>query len=133
MHFFAKKHKLTPESLIFPDGFSCRPDGTYKNDKGQWVFVEVYARQGQLKGAQPKKVCTDMLKLITAEKILKQPVQKYILFGSNEAMKCFQNNSWHKRAADEWNITLETGELSEQTKQSLKAAQARQKMVNVTD
>lgn len=133
LHSFSKTYKLTEEKPVFPDGFSCQPDGTYKDDKGQWVWVEVYARQGRLKGAQPKKVCTDILKLITAEKILKQPVQKYILFGSEEAMKCFQNNSWHRRAAEEWDIKLEAGELSEQTKQSLKAAQARQKMVNPAD
>lgn len=133
LYSFSKKYKLTEEKPVFPDVFSCQPDGTYKNDKEEWVWVEVYAHQGPLKSAQRQKVCTDILKLITAEKILQQPIQKYILFGSEEAMQCFQNNSWHARSVQEWNIKLEVGELSEQTKQKLAAAQARQKMLNAAE
>lgn len=133
LNSFAIKHKLIREKLIFPNDFSCQIDGTYRNAQDQWIWVEVYAHQGKLKGAQPKKVCTDILKLITLEKILNQSVQKYILFGNDEAMKCFQNNSWYRRAVDTWNIKLEVGALSEQTKQNLRVAQTRQKMVNVAD
>lgn len=130
---FIQKYTLIPQKPIFPETFSAKLDGSYQNSAGEWIFVEIYTHQGALKSAQRQKVCTDILKLITAEKILNQPVRKYILFGSDEAMKCFQNNSWHRKAVDKWDIKLEIGELSEQTKQNLKVAQARQKMVNAAD
>lgn len=130
---FIQTHHLTVEKPTFPTPFPAEFDGTYKNSAGQWIFIEVYAHQGPLKSAQRQKVCTDILKLITAEKILQQPIQKYILFGCDEAMQCFQNNSWHARSVKEWDIKLEVGELAEQTKQKLRAAQARQKMVNVAE
>lgn len=130
---FIQTHHLIPEKPTFPTPFPAEFDGTYKNSAGQWIFIEVYAHQGALKSAQRYKVCTDILKLITAEKMLQISIQKYILFGCVEAMKYFQNNSWHARTVKEWDIKLEVGELSEQTKQKLRAAQARQKMVNAAE
>lgn len=130
---FIQTHHLVAEKPTFPTPFPAQFDGTYKNSARQWIFIEVYAHQGPLKSAQRQKVCTDILKLITAEKILQQPIQKYILFGCDEAMQCFQNNSWPARSVKEWDIKLEVGELAEQTKQKLRAAQARQKMVNAAE
>ena len=130
---FIQTHHLVAEKPTFPTPFPAQFDGTYKNSAGQWIFIEVYAHQGPLKSAQRQKVCTDILKLITAEKILQQPIQKYILFGCDKAMKCFQNDSWYSQAVNKWGINLEIGELSETTKHRLKAAQERQKMVNVSD
>lgn len=130
---FIQKHHLIEETPSFPTPFPAKFDGTYKNSAGEWIFIEIYAHQGPLKSAQRKKVCTDILKLITAEQLFTKPIQKYILFGCEEALKFFQNNSWHTQAVAKWKIKLEVGTLSEQTKLRLKAAQARQKMVNTTD
>lgn len=92
--------------------------------------MEVYAHQEKLKGAQPKKICTDILKLITAEKMLGLSVEKWILFGSEEAKSFVDGESWYHEIIKNFDIHLETGELSPQTIQKIQAAQHRPKMVN---
>ncbi|MGN0024793.1 MAG: hypothetical protein ACI351_05115 [Candidatus Avelusimicrobium sp.] len=132
-HHFMQTNHLIAEPPMFPTPFPAKFDGTYKNSAGEWIFIEIYAHQGPLKSAQRQKVCTDILKLVTAEQLLTEPIQKYVLFGCAEAMKSFQNNSWYTQSVDKWKIKLEVGILSEGTKLRLKAAQERQKMVNVAD
>lgn len=73
---FVRKYKLIVDQVIFPTKFPIQIDGIYTNRNGQRVWVEVYAHQEKLKGAQPKKICTDILKLITAEKMLGLSVEK---------------------------------------------------------
>lgn len=124
---FERDRKLTPCEPTFSNDFSVKIDGTYKNDNKQWIFIEVYARQGTLKSGHYRKVCTDMLKLITAEQFLGEKTEKYILFGSEEAKSCFENNSWHNKAAKKFGINLEIGKLSDDTKKKLRTAQIRQK------
>ena len=51
---------LRPASVDLADGVAIKVDGC---DEARSMFVEAYARQGALKGAQPKKVAQDILKL----------------------------------------------------------------------
>lgn len=127
---FVRKYKLIADQVIFPTKFPIQIDGIYTNRNGQRVWVEVYAHQEKLKGAQPKKICTDILKLITAEKMLGLSVEKWILFGSEEAKSFVDGESWYHEIIKNFDIHLETGELSPQTIQKIQAAQHRPKMVN---
>ena len=127
---FVRKYKLIVDQVIFPTKFPIQIDGIYTNRNGQRVWVEVYAHQEKLKGAQPKKICTDILKLITAEKMLGLSVEKWILFGSEEAKSFVDGESCYHEIIKNFDIHLETGELSPQTIQKIQAAQPRQKIVN---
>src|SRR5947209_4817982 len=53
---------LSPKRLVFPSGAQVEVDGASSDNS---ILVEVFARQGALKGGQQKKVCQDALKLIT--------------------------------------------------------------------
>lgn len=105
-------------------------DGYGQDKDGNLYLIEVYARIGELKGAQPKKVCTDILKLIYCEKMLNKPVNKYILFVDQKPYEFFKNSSWYADAAKQYHIHFKVVSVSDQTKQDISAAQQRQKMVN---
>ena len=81
---------------------TCQPDGV--NSTGKKI-VEVYARVGTLRGAQVKKVATDILKLAT---IRQQPgyesARCEIYFVDDTARDSIRG--WMKEAAAEFGVTL---------------------------
>lgn len=68
------------------------------------VVVEIYARIGDLKGAQLHKVRADILKLAFIEKRLGSQWKKYICFIDEDAAKFIKGTSWAAEAAREFEI-----------------------------
>lgn len=120
---------LTPGSLDLPNGARVDVDGI---DEEKVVFVEIFARQGRLRGAQFHKVARDALKLITLTKG-REETRRIIAFGDAEAAACVTGKSWLAEALATWNIEIMVVELDENVRAGLHAAQARQVMVNPTD
>lgn len=117
---------LKTASLVLPNGARVLVDGAAQNNT---VFVEVFAHQGRLKGAQPKKVAHDALKLITLQR--SYPDARLILaFADETAAACVKGKSWLAEALETWSVEVEVVELSAETKQRLQEAQLRQVMVN---
>lgn len=130
---FVEDNHLTPIKIDFPDNFRIKPDGIYKKPDGTIILAEVYVHQGPLKGSQPDKICADMLKLITAQKILAKKGLKtelYILLACEEAEKHFKGKSWHSAVVQHFDIHVEVDKLRPQTIEKIKQAQEKQKMVN---
>ena len=130
---FKEKHKVQTSSFVFPPDFPVKIDGIYESTGGKLLLVEVYAHQGFLKSAQTHKICADMLKLITAQKILAQnglKAELYILLACEEAEKHFNGKSWHSAVVKHFDIHIEVGKLSPETIEKIKQAQEKQKMVN---
>ena len=117
---------LAPTKLQLDGGARVDVDGV---DPDQNVFVEVFARQGKLKGAQFHKVARDALKLITIARD-RPDARIAIAFGSHEAADCVRNRSWLSEALTTWNIRVIVVELEEAVRDSILAAQARQIMIN---
>lgn len=130
---FEAKHKVKKSSFVFSNEFPVKIDGIYENTDRKFLLVEVYAHQGNLKAAQTHKICTDILKLITAQKILVQnglKAELYILLACEEAERHLKGQSWHSAVVKHFDIRIEVGQLSLQTIERIKQAQTRQKMVN---
>jgi hypothetical protein len=117
---------LAPRSFDLPNGSRIAVDGT---DAHGEVFVEIFARQGRLKGAQFHKVARDALKLITLTKG-RQGVRRIVAFGDAEAAACVTGRSWLSEALTSWNVEVMVVDLDEAVRDGLRAAQARQVMVN---
>ena len=92
------------------------------------VLVEIFARQGMLKGGQVKKVAQDALKLITLKR--ERPDAKlYLAFASDEAAAYVRNpKGWLTEALRVWGVHVLVVEIPEATKRALVSAQARQVM-----
>ena len=118
--------ELKPTTLTLKGGARVDVDGA---DSGQTTFVEIFARQGRLKGAQFHKVARDALKLIPIARS-RENVRLAIGFGSAEAAACMTGKSWLSEALDTWNIRVIVVDIDQAVRDSILAAQARQIMVN---
>jgi hypothetical protein len=117
---------LTPTTLTLPNGARVDVDGV---DDEQRVFVEIFAKQGRLRGAQFHKVARDALKLITITKD-RPETRRIVAFADQQAADCVLGKSWLAEALTTWGIEVLVVELDEEIRAGLRAAQARQVMMN---
>jgi hypothetical protein len=120
--------ELTPKSLRLDGGARVDVDGVARDET---VFVEIFAHQGRLKGAQFHKVARDALKLITLGR--SRPESRLIIaFCDADAAACVSASSWLAEALRTWRIEVFVANLDADVCAGLRSAQARQVMVNPT-
>lgn len=118
--------ELMPKSLRLDGGARVDVDGVAQDES---VFVEIFAHQGRLKGAQFHKVARDALKLITLGR--GRPKSRLILaFGDAAAAASVSAGSWLAEALRTWGIEVLVVNLDTDVRAGLLSAQARQIMVN---
>jgi hypothetical protein len=94
------------------------------------VVAEAYARQGRLKGAQPKKIAQDILKLALLKREAgREETQTIIALASVEALDSI--SGWLRDAAHAFEVELRVVEIPDELRAKIRAAQARQVMVNL--
>lgn len=118
---------LAPGSVTLENGTKVQIDGI---DKSKQVLCEVYAHIGPMKGSQPDKVGTDMLKLILVERENGRRWHKILCFADKEAMRRFSGKSWLAEAAQMFHFELELVTLPHKARIKVRRAQRRQIMVN---
>lgn len=111
-----KKLRLSNGGYLELDGFCESPP----------IFCEIWAHVGSVKGAQPKKVMTDALKLIFARRILNKSAKCILLFADHLAASRFQGTSWMAECLFEHEISIEVIELPEELTDKVQNAQDRQ-------
>jgi len=119
--------KLIPRRLLLSETTSVQLDGL---DVESQVACEVYARLGKLKGSQPDKVASDLLKLNLVEEVFGGKWRKILCFASEEAARVIQGKSWLAAAAAHFEVEVHLVTLAEAERELLLAAQIRQVMVN---
>jgi len=118
--------KFEPSAEL-PIDVGVKPDAIDPINK---VVVEVYARVGEVKGAQLHKIKGDILKLALIEKRLGAGWRKIMCFASDEAAKYVQGKSWVAEAAREFGVEIYVVQLPDEQKDNVISAQKRQRMVN---
>jgi hypothetical protein len=119
---------LAPEKLPLGEAVSVDIDGIDRNNS---VMCEIYAHLGTLnKKGQRDKVATDVLKMLLAERHLGGSWRKIYCFNNEAAAAVLRGNSWLARAAKVFGVQEQVVSLTEEVNASLRAAQARQEMVN---
>jgi hypothetical protein len=121
--------ELVPQPAKIPlrGGVYVEVDGATPN---LTVVVEAYARQGKLKGAQPKKIAQDILKLALLKRESgRERTRAVIAFASREARDSI--SGWIQQAAVAFDIELIVVEVPNQLRNKICAAQHRQIMVNL--
>jgi hypothetical protein len=118
--------ELDPRSVELGKKATVQVDGCAADES---VFVEIFAHQGPLKGGQRHKVKGDALKLISLAK--GRPSARLILaFGDEEAARYALDKSWVAETIRLSGIEVFVVELEPGARNGLRAAQARQVMVN---
>jgi len=110
-----------------PIDLGVKPDAIDMKNK---VVVEVYARVGELKGAQLHKVKGDILKLLLIQEHLGENWRKVLCFASEDAAKYTKGKSWVAKAVSTFGIEVEVIELPADIRVSVLGAQKRQIMTN---
>ena len=118
---------LLPQKVEFKTGAGINLDGL---DRENRVMCEVYAHVGTLKGSQPDKVDSDILKMLYAEKVLGGHWRKLFCFADEKAAQTLRGRSWRADSVHRLNIEVQVVPLPKTVRDSIKAAQERQKMVN---
>jgi hypothetical protein len=118
--------KLSEQTIHLDGGASVRVDGV---DLDESVLVEIFAHHGPLKGGQKHKVATDALKLITLGR--SRPDAELILaFADEEAAAFATKGTWMAEALAAWKVKVYVVELEGSASDGIRAAQARQEMIN---
>jgi len=120
--------KFDPNAKL-PISVGVQPDAI---DPENRVVVEVYARLGQLKGAQLHKVKGDILKLALIGEHIGSEWQRILCFASKEAAKYVTGKSWAAEATRVFGVEIVVVPLSEEHQSIVVQAQGRQRMVNPT-
>jgi hypothetical protein len=122
--------RLRPETLVLAGGGAAvqvdavAPDGS--------VIAEIFARQGPLKAGQQKKAAIDALKLITIGR--ERPEARLVLAFADEAAAAYATGGgWLAQALRTWSVSVEVVEIAPALRAEIRAAQRRQRMVNVSD
>jgi len=93
------------------------------------VLVEIFARQGELKGGQQKKVAIDTLKLITIRE--ERPGARLIVAFADQAAAAYaKGGGWVAQALRTWNVEVEIVDIPDELRTKIREAQATQTMVN---
>lgn len=96
------------------------------------ILCEAYAHIGKLRGAQPRKVLADAIKLLYAERKLPGIWRKILLFADDKAAQPFKNGTWYAEAIKEFGIEIRvSGKLKEKTRKKLEETQKTQKIQNI--
>lgn len=120
--FLGKQLRSTRLTL---GGAAVQVDGAADDES---VFVEIFARQGALKGGQRHKVANDALKLITIGR--SRPGAKLVMaFADGEAAAYATKGTWIAEALSTWGIDVVVVELGEDVRNGIRA-EVRQQMVN---
>jgi hypothetical protein len=96
------------------------------------VMAEIFARQGELKGGQQKKVAIDTLKLITIRE--ERPDTKLVIaFADAEASAYATGGGWVAQALRTWKVGVEVVNIEHDLRDEILAAQKQQRMVNADE
>lgn len=120
---------LNLKSVHLPlnDGVKVQLDGL---DEERNVVCEIYARVGELKGSQPDKIASDILKMHFYEIFSGCAVRKIMCFSNEAAARKLVGRSWLASAAKVFNVEIHIIELPPEIRERIVTAQRRQKMVN---
>lgn len=110
---------LEPRTMALPGGATVDVDGV---DAGQSVFVELFLRQGRLKGPQLDKVARDALKLVTLARTY-TAARLAIAFADETAAASVTGPSWLSESLRIWGVQVLVVELADDVRDALRAAQ----------
>ena len=120
---------LSPKVVTLAAGAPLHVDAV-SPDGG--LMAEIFARQGELKGGQQKKVAIDALKLITIRQ--ERPDTKLVIaFADLEASGYATGGGWVAQALRTWDVKVVVVNIPQALRDEIRAAQEQQRMVNADE
>lgn len=119
---------LAKERIVLSDGAVVEIDGV---DEAHTVACEVYAHVGELRGGQPKKLATDVLKLVVLQADQSHPSRHtlrivMVVVDGAAARTLMSGRSWLGSAVRRFGVEVLLLDLSQRQRDLLIAVQKRQ-------
>jgi hypothetical protein len=127
---------LIPRELSI-DHCKVNVDGYYESEDGLLVVIaEAWAHIGKAIGSQPKKVTTDVFKMVFVAEHLRRTkpgcaVELYMLFIDSAAAKALSANCWAGAAAKQFGVVPHVVSLDRSLADAVSQAQVDQNLVSV--
>jgi hypothetical protein len=118
--------ELAPKTIHLKAGAPVQVDAATVDDS---VLAEIFARQGELKGGQQKKVAIDTLKLITIREEF-PGTRLIIAFADTVAAAYATGGGWVAQALKTWGVEVKVVDIPDELRARISAAQVTQTMVN---
>ena len=115
--------ELRPKRINLPEGSWLALDAYCEEPL---VVCEAWAHQGPPKSAQKMKIMNDAMKLLAARRVVGEHARAILLFADDEAASRFRRHTWHAAALAESRIEVMVARLSDELRDDIRAAQARQ-------
>ena len=109
---------LEPREIKLAAGASVHVDAVSADGT---VLAEIFARQGELKGGQQKKVAIDTLKLITIRRE-RSEAKLYIAFADREASRYATGGGWVAQALRAWKVEVVVIDIPPELRDEIRAA-----------
>jgi hypothetical protein len=113
---------LTPERVDLGGGRHVMVDGLSQDPL---VAVEVYAHRGVLRGSQPRKVASDIMKLATVQRLV-HPGARLAIVLNDQVVADQIHSGWIGAAAEAWGVNIVVVDLPDEVAAGIVAAQLRQ-------
>lgn len=95
------------------------------------AYFEIYAGIDELKPGQKKKLCCDILKLITIEKITDKPVKKFIVLIDRKIEAKLKSDSWLSKSIVLFGIEVIVIDITNDELNKIRVAKARQNILKI--
>jgi hypothetical protein len=95
-------------------------------NKEKFIYGEIYCGINELKPGQTRKVLSDVLKLLTIEKMLGQKIEKIFVFVDEALRQEFNSKSWGSKAFQIFDVKTITIQLSKEQKEIINCAKKMQ-------
>lgn len=119
--------KENPSIFLTNGKIKVEPDFYSEKNK---VIGEIHSHIGKLKGSQPDKISSDILKMLLVEKDKRKSFRKIIAVCDEEEKKQLEGNSYLAETIRQFNVEVFYFPLTEKNKINLKKAMEKQDIRN---
>lgn len=126
LKLLCKECKDVEPFTYIPDSnekLSFQIDGYSKSTK---TYFEFYAGLNTLKAGQKKKISCDVLKLITIEQILNEPINKCVVVIHDKIAKELESSSWLSKSIELFKIKVLYLDIGDAERLKIESAKKRQ-------
>lgn len=120
---------LSKQSLKLPGGAEVQLDGCNQEKR---LACEAFARQGEMKSGQKRKLGNDILKLILVERRMGGKWRKILVVAGEGARASLSGGSWQALAVGEFGIEVIHVSLDEALSAEIMSAESLQVMTNAS-
>ena len=122
-------HDIEENPTVFLTNGKIKIEPDFYSEKNN-IIGEIHSHMGKLKGSQPDKIASDILKMLLLEKVKRICFRKIIVVCDKDEKEQLEGNSYLAETIRQFNIKIFYFPLTEKNKRELKNAMEKQDIRN---